>query len=490
MNLKHFFYAVASLIFVIALSSCNSDNEFLIPSEQSPEGRIIGFSVSATPFTSMDTLTYPALPTTKFAVENRGVYQIVNLDSLPMHTDIRSLKVALEYASGIHTRTDLVYPKDSIVEWNETDSVKFIRTKELYYPQFKVVAPSGYERTYTVSFNIHKQDPDSIKWLRVKNNNINFDLKEKGETQVILSADKSQFIAFTNNQSKVNIYTSPVESPAWTAVSQSGAILPANTLVKSLHATNNSYVIIASDGQNGVAYSSPIGSTLTWTEHNQINIQSIVGLLPEVPATKSAPLNEFLITYLDNTNTLVYAKTSDFNEISEVKLTSRNDNKVIDGFPVKNYSSLQRTTNSENFLIVSGGVDSKNEALKKSWIIKNISLANETESKPAEISIYPGATSHIVPFTTQVTSFLYNDMIYAISSDSLSLYNSQTADTWKKADKKQKLDKSMADMNLPSVVVDKENYIWVFGGVSNDKTNPTYSQQIWRGRINKLGHKN
>lgn len=482
MNLKYLFYSIASLIFVIALSSCNSDNEYKIDGELSPDGRIVSFAVDARPFTAMDSITYPALKTTQFTIQARGGYNIFNVDSLPKGTDIRSLHVTLKYANNIHTRTNLVYPKDSIVEWNETDSVKFMQVKETgkFYPEFKVVAQTGYERTYAVHFNIHKQDPDSIKWTSA-----GYTLSKKGETKVVINADKSKFIAFTNDKSKVYCFENNIGTTTWTELTQSGATLPTNTMVNSLLVTSDRYVILSA---TGTVYTSPTEGGLNWTAHSLANVNSVIGLLPEVAGQDATPLKEFLITYLNENNTLVYAKTSDFATVKNIRVTGRNDNKLISDFPLKNYSSLIKSADKEDFIILVGGKDSKDEFVQKSWMIKNISIGDDTKSILGEVSIFPGTTSKLVPYKTQVSAFLYDEKIYAISSDSLSLYHSNMGDGWIKGKKQQKLHKDMADMNLPSVVVDKDNYMWVFGGVSN-KTS-AYSQQIWKGRINRLKPKN
>lgn len=486
MNLKYLTYSIASLIFGIALWSCNSDNEFKVDGELSPDGRIVSFKVDARAYNANDSLTYPALKTTVFTIQSRGGYNIFNVDSLPMGTSIRSLKVDLQYGNNTHTRTDLVYPNDSIVEWNETDSVKFMpldstKLSGKYYPEFRVIAPTGYKRDYTVFFNIHKQDPDSIKWVKQAK-----ELSVNGESKVISNKDQSGFISFTNNGSAIQVFSSSSQNLVWTEISQSGEVLPKETMVKSLLATKDKYVILTN---KGVAYTSPIEGGINWTKHDKKNIQSVIGQLPEVAEKKATPLNEFLITYLDANNTLVYGKTVDFEAVENVSLTGRNDNKLISGFPIKNYTSLLKIVNEDPFVILIGGKDSDKKDVTKTWTIKNISLADASKSALAEVSIFPGSSSKIVPFHTQVTAFLYDEKVYTISSDSLSLYHSTMGDRWDKAKKQQKLHKDMVDMNLPSVVVDKENFMWVFGGASNEE-NPTYSKQIWKGRINRLAPKN
>lgn len=491
MNLKHILYPIACLIFVIAFAACNSDNEYSVDTDQSPEGRIIDFTISASPYTRMDTLTYPALSKTKFTINNRTGFEIFNNDSLPVNIDIRTLKVNLKYASNIHAKTDLVYPKDSTeypTEWNETDSVKFFQVKgsDIWYPQFKVIAPNTNERLYYVTFNIHKQEPDSINWEQIDN----FSLKRAGSTKVILSADKANFIAYTLNSGKVYKYTSPVSNPKWTEFATN---LPSTANVQSLHATDKFFVMIA----NGAAYTSPIADGETWTKQGDYKVESIVGILPELVSNRATPLNEFLITVY-NAETLVYAKTTDFKEIdTDIVLQSWNENKVLDGFPIKEYSTMDKVINSnETYLLTVAGKDHTNKLVTKPWMIKNISLADKTASKPARIDILGGKSYNQIPYEQGVTAFWYDDKIQAISSDSLSLYTSLSGDLWEKANAKQKLKakvgnkEGMEKMNMPSVVVDKDNYMWVFGGVSSTKdSNPTYSQKIWKGRIHRLGFK-
>lgn len=489
MNLKHFLYPLACLILVVAFAACNSDNEYTVDAEQSAEGRIISFSIDAKPYTAIDSLTYPAFKNTKFTIQNRGGYNIFNNDSLPVQSSIRSLALTLQYANSTHVRTDLVYPKDSTdypTEWNETDSVKFLQIEQQdgsfkFYPQLKVVAANGHERIYDIQFKIHTQKPDSINWQQAKKSDgKEFTLNRKGETKVIATTDQSGFIAFIKDGSGVYKYTSLVDNLSWS--SEVKTDLPTSAIVKSLHYTNELLVLITTDE---TVYTSPIGDGQKWTKHDKFKIRSIVGLLPEVAAQRSNPLNEFLVT-VDQAGTLVYAKTSDFETIEDLKILTRNDSKVLEGFPLKEYNSLQRAINeNENFIITIAGKDSKSNLVKRPWIIKNISLANTEANKLAEVSIVAGGNSYTLPYTSGITAFLYEDKIQAISGDSLSLYSSAIGDSWTRASNEQKLAEGMKDMNTPSVVVDKENYMWVFGGVSSKGS--TYSDKIWRGRINRLG---
>lgn len=497
MNLKHILYPIACLIFVIAFAACNSDNEYSVDSEKSPEGRITSFTISARPFTKMDSLTYPAMSKTKFTINNRTGFEIFNNDSLPVKTDIRTLKVDLKYASNIHAKTDLVYPKDSTdypSEWNETDSVKFFQVKgsDIWYPQFKVMAPNNSERLYYVTFNIHKQDLDSINWEHMKD----FSLKRAGDTKVILSTDKASFIAYTLNGGKVYKYTSPVVNPQWTEYTTN---LPNTVDVKSLHATDKFFVMITTDQK---AYTSPIADGENWTPQGNYNIKSIVGVLPEIVNNRANPLNEFLITVDNGGGELLFAKTSDFKEAdTNIALQSWPSNKVMDGFPIKGHSAMPKViSSSETYLMTIAGKDTRKnrdeQLVTKPWVIKNISLGNKAENKPAQLDIMGGKSYDQIPYKAGITAFWYDDKIQAISSDSLSLYTSLSGDLWEKASAKQKLKEGTTDqngmekMNMPSVVIDRDNYMWVFGGISNaEEINPTYSQKVWKGRIHRLGFK-
>lgn len=474
MNLKYFSVLV-SLVIGLSFIACNSSNEYTT-TDLSSDGQVKSFSVDAVPYTSIDSITYPYLASTKFTVQSKGTHVIFNKDSLPQHTDIRTLFVNMKYSIGTPAGIKLIY-KDSIPEeyWNSTDSVKFIKDGDDYYPRFRIYAYDGTERTYQVNFRIHKQDPDSIRWTKVAG----FNLPANGESQVFSNASKDKFTAFIKNGGAVKLYTSPVNQPAWSSAGNTN--LPSTAIVRSMQQIGDYYVALDSQGN---IYTSAVSSGLSWNKAGLTNIISLVGQLPEVDGRSSK--NELLFIYKDNSDSkLKYAKTSDFNTSELVKISTRGDNnEVISTFPIKDFSSFNFSTGGVNALMVVGGVDEEDNLIRKSWRISNVAPSSG-ESK-AEISIFPGNTIHVFPEEDAVTSFLYDNQVYAMSTDSLSLYNSSTGSTWKLASEKQKLHKDMASMGRANVVVDSENYIWVFGGVSKEGV---YSQQVWRGRLNRLTFK-
>lgn len=477
MKLKYFFTLAVTLVGLLFIA-CNSDNE-IDYGMLSSDGQIKSFSVDAEPYTAVDSITYPALSGTKFSINNtNNAFLIFNKDSLPVNTDLRMLKLKLEYTTSFTPGLKLLYPKDSIAEWNGEDSVKIIKKDSQYYPRILTIAPNMTERTYTIDFRIHTQDPDSIRWHDM-DSLAGFKLPLAGESKVLSNVVNDKFLAFIKNGSIINFYTSPIENARWSNAQKTN--LPASALVKTISASENLLALLDTEGN---VYTSGIADGVNWTKAAVSNVASIIGKLPEIKTDD--PKNEFLIIYRDNAdNRLRYGKTADFSAIEKLQVATRGDNdEILAGFPVEKFSSVLHSIEEEQALIVTGGLDDKGNLMRRSWRIANRSLASGNAK--AEISVIPSMNSSVFPEENQVETFVYNEDIYAVSTDSLSLYRTSNGDKWALADKKQKLRSPMDKYGSPSVVVDKVNNIWIFGGVSKEGG---YTRQIWRGKLNKLAFK-
>lgn len=87
---------------------------------------------------------------------------IYNTDSLPVRTDAAHVLCTVGSKNG--GMVVIVYKntagEDSLVYYNSSDSIDFTEPRE-----FRVYSNSGaYFRPYTVSVNVHKEDPDSMNW--------------------------------------------------------------------------------------------------------------------------------------------------------------------------------------------------------------------------------------------------------------------------------------------------------------------------------------
>lgn len=90
--------------------------------------------------------------------------EIYNPDSLPVHTDVAHTLCEIESKNSgivILVHKD-IEGKDSLVYFNSSDSIDFTEPRE-----FRVYSLDGAAyRSYKVSVNVHKENPDSMNWHR------------------------------------------------------------------------------------------------------------------------------------------------------------------------------------------------------------------------------------------------------------------------------------------------------------------------------------
>lgn len=85
---------------------------------------------------------------------------ITNKDSLPVGTYIDKVITSITYDAGMLAYKPKGSERDTI--WTSTDSIDFTDPVE-----FKVYAYSGVEgKPYTITINVHKQEPDTISWKK------------------------------------------------------------------------------------------------------------------------------------------------------------------------------------------------------------------------------------------------------------------------------------------------------------------------------------
>lgn len=477
MSLKKFVKIGLVLTFGVLGFSCSTDNNINVPDiDLSTDAQIKSFSIDAKMDTANDSIAYPYLSTTVFSISSDGKYDIVNFDSMHYKTQIRTLKLTLEY-TNVPNAVNLIYrnkadDQDSIATWNTTDSVKFFFNKNYnrYFPKLQVVAPNGkVTRDYTVDFRIHKINPDSVIWEKVllnMNTATPFLLPAKVDTKVV--SDGTDFYALADDGGiiKLSVTDSSLKNLAWTT---SNTNLPSNTIIQSFTIVPSYWAVVTGDGD--LYYTEDKGQS--WTQavlpSSVATVESIVGILPS--SSGNGLSNEYLFVTKNSSGKYEYAKTSDFSTI--VKVENRKID-VVTGFPIYGFSSINNNIDGQDYLIVTGGYDRDDNIVNKSFIIKNTGATSIEAISTKGIDL--------LPFADGITTFDYGDDVYALSSDSLSLYVSKNADVWSIAPEGSQLPKEMAGMNKPSIIVDDENYMWVFGGVSKKQ----YSDQIWRGRLNKL----
>lgn len=470
MNIKYITYLFSSLFFSSLIVSCNDNNNETTYGPSSKDAQIYSFVMSAPTPKVSDSIEqvklnkiFAIVNKTKFAIDQVGGI-IYNPDSLPYGTILNKVLLTPTFNATYGVNKVTVYIPDSVAgyNWNITDSV-FVKKSPI---SIQVVPKSGNSdgKRYQLDIRIHKIDPDVILW-----NKMDAYPAALGESKTILAKYSAEptFFTYTVVGGAVKLYTSPVSTISWAQRSVSG--LPTTLKPKSIFVLNNVFYAIDNEGKS---YKS--GDGVTWVQQvPEVAIESVLGILPEVNASD----DQLLITY-KNAGKYYFGKTKDLKSVSPVTYLSisPSDNQVPPNFPLSGAAMYTNHSASKNnrMLILAGGLDKTGaKALNNTWVIKNVNEGLELSPSQSDTILFSGKG---------VSLFAYNNLMYTLQSNKL--YTSSTwGEKWLVAPSKQILSKEISIRKDQSVIIDDRNYIWIFGGVSE---NGTYLNDVWRGRLNSL----
>lgn len=464
MNIKYITYLLSGFLLFLLFPSCSDDNNTTTNyTAASKDAQIYSFSIAGkAPISkdsvqrAQDSIRFIQVNKTKFAIDQvAGV--IYNPEPLPYGTVIDSLLVTVTFNPSYSPSQVLVTTPDSIngYVWNLTDSISFAKLPV----RFTVTSQGGTIKGYNIDIRTHQVDPDSILWEQMTSYPTVF-----GESKTLLH--DNTFYTYALNGSNSLLYTSNKSlTLSWTNEPLSGfssAVKP-----ESIFLMNS--VFYALD-QAGSSYSSTNGKDWQQLATNKI-LTSILGVLPAVDRVD----DELLVTY-NNGGAYYFGKTKDMVTVTEVSYTSvsGNDKIVPSDFPLQKAASCtsMSTTKSKRMLILTGGVSSIGVDLAYTWLIKISD--NGLEMSPfVKNPYFKGAG---------LSNFIYGDKLYALSNNQFYI-SALWGESWITAPAKQRLDPAMSLRTGQTAIVDNNNYIWIFGGVSAEATG---LNDVWRGRLNSL----
>ena len=387
---------------------------------------------------------------------------IYNRDSLPVGADtiinhilIDTFSVSGWITAGIND-TIFDYANDSV------DFTPIVNTEAGM--KFKIHAPDGTYREYTVQINRHNQDPDSLAWNKM---DAYTDAAFAGEQRAVI-LNEELWIYTNSNQA----YRTSTEAGkyGWQLVTLAGypedakpesvvnfktkAINPA-----SKETVNQTLYIVTDDHK---VYSSADGKA--WAE----------------VATLGSNINA-LVTGL--TGTLTGITDNGFCTSNDGKSWITNDKGILlsampTNFPTHNiYSTSFEASNSLPQVMVVGTPSTNALKLTAPWF-----------SMDGKDWVDMSSTSYdaYCPVMNNPVGMYYGGKFYIFGSKDINkldaIYSSVTGISWYKTEKKFLLPEEFKNITSPySIVVDNLNYIWViFGGDSKPNA-------VWRGRLNRLG---
>lgn len=463
MNLQQTFKLSFIFLLVFIISSCGDSTDYTSESASS-DAQIYGFKVACKPITSVDTVNYPIMAKTKFAIDQfKGL--IYNPDSLPYKTALSKFATTIAFSSYGVSKVQLLYPKDSIATWESTsDSIDF---STHLYPKLVITAADGYtSKTYNVDIRIHKVDPDLMVWE---------DVSEQVKQPTSINKQKTLlkddvFYTFSvDTDSKLYLHKANKGTAYNSKTALSGTLPAANKFdLQSITLLNGSFYAIDTDKKS---YSSADG--ITWNKKSN-TIYNIIGVLPSTEEAKDS-----LLVITENAGIYTFAKTIDMETLKPIRTFNAIEK---ERFPVSGFSAttnFDRNNLNKNLLILTGGVDSNNKNRNQTWLIQ---VADNNS-----IRLIVNDEHNAFSSTDGIVNFMYNSNLYVLTSNKL--YKSISfGSRWSLAPESETLAPEIPKASAQTVIVDEENYIWIFGGIpANSSDGPIH--KVWRGRLNKLNPK-
>lgn len=406
------------------------------------------------------------LSSVKFTIDQL-TGSIFNADSLPYGTEIEKLVCTITYMNSYSVLANTVMQEavgDTIVSWNGTDSLDFSKPVK-----FLITAYDGVTtKSYKAQVNVHQVVPDSMVWSLFSDRITDIPLKEQKVITYAYGGVESylMYVRPTDN-SAYRLYQAPVsDARNWKEISLSG--LPASGVPLTQVTAYNGLLYLPS--VSGVLYQSTDGQV--WTvATGDLKVRYLLGAVKEGQGQPSS-----LSAIVDKDGTLTFAS------MNKEKVWSTGD-AVPAYFPVTGFGNTDYYTMYHEYLMIAGGRDKDNQLLNSTWATMNGLLwAKLTDDESVD------------SFSKREGAMLtkYDDkyfLIGGLAEDGSGLKDIYTSIdygvTWSLQDSLVVLPDTYAARGFSSVQVDKDQYMLIFAGKTGQNTNEL--NEVWRGRINRLG---
>lgn len=386
---------------------------------------------------------------------------IYNRDSLPIGADtiinhilIDTFTVSGWVTAGIND-TIFDYTKDSV------DFAPIVNKQEGM--KFKVHAPDGTYREYTVQINRHNQDPDSLVWKEME---VYSENKIAGKQRAVILNNDLWVYTNTNQAYKTSTEAGrygwqPVNLIDYPSDADPESVVNFKKKVNSLTNEVSQILYIVTEGKK--VYQSIDGET--WAEVTALG-NNIEALIASLTGTLTGITSEgYFCTSNDG-------ETWNRNDKDEIILTE-----VPQDFPRKNIYAAQFSTSNSMPQVMVIGTPSASAKLTIPWF--HMEGDGWADMSSTSYDAY-------CPVMPNPAGMYYGGKFYIFGSKEVNkldaIYSSITGIAWYKTEKKFLLPEDFEKITSPySITIDNQNYIWViFGG-------DLKANAVWRGRLNRLG---
>ena len=448
--------------FVLMMSSClGSDN---VDYEWSNDCQILTFSLSSD--------SIPGLKDVVFTIDQLNG-RIYNADSMPFGTELKEKVICtVKFASTVLTCQVIQEAKGDTIYWNTTDSLDF--TKPVQF--INTAWDEKTTKKYIAQLNIHQVVPDSMEWGLYADKIANEAIKE--EQTVVFGEGSAEYYYMymqpANTGKGYMLYRSAVtDGKNWTAMPLTG--LPAGEvrLSQITEYENNLYAVTT----KGALYHSSNGQDWALVE-NAPSVQAVLGsIVIDDDFTGSGRQQSALATIVNANGALTYARM-------DKTMNWKNGDAVDVDFPVTGFGHVSYNSMYRARLMVLAGRNQNNGLLNSAWSTEDgINWAILTDEQAEPFDKQEGAS--VVEYDDQ---FFMISGINETGKASSAIYLSKDGGvSWNVSDTLVMMPPEFKARGFASIYVDKDKYMYLFGG--KETTNSNVLDQIWRGRINRLGFK-
>lgn len=444
----------------LLLSSClgTTDYDYEVPKNC----QITGFKLASD--------SVPGLDKVKFTIDQLDG-RIFNLDSLPYGTKIEKVICTLNLAVGGTPVQVLQETVGDTIWWNGTDSLDFSKPVKFITHSFDGLNT----KTYVAKVNIHTLVPDSMVWSLYSDKLIGESIKEQ-KVIAYESANATSYYMYVKPLSAAGYQlfrASSANLGSWAATPLTG--LPADGLKLAQITECNKTLFVPTD--KGAVYQSANGQDWTLMGNTPV-VNTLLGMI-KAGASSSQP-EAVLSAIVENNGVLSYAAM-------DLGGNWKTGDAVAATFPIKGFANLNYTSMYREYLTVLGGRDKSNQLQNTTWATSNgLSWVLLTDMESPYYKAFEKREGAML--AKYDDKFFMTGGLNASGKGLKDIYLSKdNGVNWTLSDTLVVMPKVYPGRGFSSMIVDKDNFMLIFGGKTSSSTN--VQDVLWRGRINRLGFK-
>lgn len=450
------------------LFSCMGSDE--TEYELSYDCQILSFSLSNDSISELKGVT--------FAIDQLTGY-IFNIDSLPYGTKLDEKVICNVGISSAVMRCQVMQEATGdTIDWNREDSLDFSKPVKFV----NTLWDGTTKKAYLAWVNIHQVEPDSMVWNMFKEGVPEEKVKEE-KVVVVEKNDIPYFYMYiqpTNANVGYQLYRSTVsDGQNWEKLEVNG--LPnGEVCLSQITVYENVLFAITTDG---TLYSSQEGEEWAPVQiQENYPVKALLGSLnADNDFTGAGKQISALAAIIEKDGKLIHAS---INHQTRKWEWDESNATVAEGFPLKGFGSVSYSSMYRARLMVVAGRDKNNQLTSASWATDNgMVWAQLTAKDTAYFDKQEG-----VAVTEYDGKFFMLSGINESGKATSDIYLSRDGGiSWNVSDTLVVMPQDFKARGFSSIHVDDEQFMYLFGG--KETTDSNVLNQIWRGRINRLGFK-